>query len=190
MSEDITDKLLHKTITIETEKGKLVYNFGFLNIWQCEMAHSLGLFIVDQEENPAPSFNDKVNSGSANYRSTLYSYLFMLENDENKPKDEIYSKFIRDIIISLKGEDSKGNKNYVQFREVITDFFTGIGEPWIASMLLPNKLKEKTSQRTLLTLMQVIGNMKGNSSNILKNESESKTSTTKENSKKGKEKTS
>lgn len=183
MQTDITDKILRKTITLEFPGGKLIYNFSYLNAWQCEMGHSTGLFAIDQIDNPAATFDEKINSGGANWKTTLMSYLFINEKDEGKTKDDLYAKVIKDIICPLKGEDS-----YPLFKEVIQDFFTGIGESWMISLLLPNKSKEKTRQ-TLLTLAQMYGSMNGNKTSLLKDALESTPSTTKRNSKKGKQKT-
>lgn len=172
MSEDITDKLLHQPIIIEYPEGKLIYNFSELNGWQCEMGYALGLFINDQKDNPPSSFEEQVASGSANWVTTLMSFLFFKENDENKPKDEIYSKFIKGILQGIKGKN-----NMPVFKEVIRDFFSGIGEEWMISVLLPNRSKENAMKKLQWILMQVLGNMNASKLPLSKGESELKTST-------------
>ena len=163
--------ILKNTVAIECDNGiKLIYNFSFLNIWQCEMGESIGRFILDQSENPPDSFETRLKSGGALWLSWLASYLFCREGDEAKSKDELYAHAILDILRNLNGQSE-----YATLKQVTNDFFTGIGQSWMSSMLWPNKSNEKGKQQ-LLTSVLSAAIMNAGRMNSLLGDSDSKPS--------------
>lgn len=154
------EKLLEEPIYFEYEGKRLVYLFTYLCIWQCEIAESLGRFIIDSQENLAPDFVTQLKSGKANWQTTLMSYLFCKESEENSEKNDKYANEIADII-----RKSKNQKQYKVFKEVTKDFFCNIGEEWMMSLLLPDKLKQSKVQnisKIFLAAMQMLGENKMN----------------------------
>jgi hypothetical protein len=168
------EKLLEEPLYFKYDTDKrLVYRYAYLCIWQCEMGESLGRFIVDSQENLAPDFITQLKSGKANWTTSLMSYLFCKEGDENVEKNDKYSKEISDIILKAKNENQ-----YKLFKEVTKDFFYNIGESWIISLLLPDKLKQLKTQNMLKILPSLTEMLNGNKTNLFGGGSESKTLTT------------
>jgi hypothetical protein len=167
-------KLLDEPIYFQYAEGKrLIYSYTYLSIEQCELGESLGRFIIDSQENLSPDFITQLKSGKANWTTTLMSYLFLKEGDENI---ETNDKYFQDILKILRA--TKNNKQYKIFKEVTKDFFCNIGEEWMTSLLLPDKLKQLKTQNTskiFLAAMQMLGESK---TNLLNGGSESKTQTT------------
>jgi len=166
------EKLLEEPVYFEYDDGKrLVYSYPYLCIWQCEIGEALGRFIIDSQENLAPDFLTQIKSGKANWTTTLMSYLFCKEGEENVEKDDKYSKEILDIILRTK------NKNqYKLFKEVTKDFFYNIGEKWIISLLLPDKLKQLKTQNISKIFLAASSMLAENKTNLFGTGLESKTS--------------
>ena len=176
------DNTLKEPVYFDYDGGRLVYSFIYLNICQCELAESFGRFIIDSMESQASDFNTKIKSGSVKWITTLMSYLFCKEGDENLPKEDSYFTEINKII-----SNTKSGFQYKLLKEVVVkDFFYSIGEGWMVALLLPDKLKQMQNQNMSKILTQLIANTNVNKTNLLNEDSGLKTSAIKPNLKKGK----
>jgi len=138
-------------IVIEYNGRKFIYKYKNLSILQAELAREAGEFKRDQLEAQPESFKQILKSRGAHWLPQICSYLFrefkndvLLKFNLDKVETDI-EQFFQELPIEERPK----------LEACITDFFSNIGNPLTASLLLQRERKPNLT-KTLLPLLQTV----------------------------------
>jgi hypothetical protein len=138
-------------IVIEHNNRKFIYKYKNLSILQAELAREAGEFKRDQLESQPDSFNRIIKSRGAHWLPQICSYLF------REYKNDALQKFNLDRVetdIELFFQELP-NDERPKLEATIKDFFSNIGLPQTALLLLQRERKPNLT-KTLLPLLQTV----------------------------------
>ncbi|MBX3045290.1 MAG: hypothetical protein KIT33_12570 [Candidatus Kapabacteria bacterium] len=145
------DENYSEPIVIEYEGRKFIYKYKNLSILQAELAREAGEFKRDQLEAQPESFKQVLKSRGAHWLPQICSYLFREFKDESLLKFNL-DKVETDIEQYFQ---NLPNEERPKLEESIKDFFTNIGFPQTALLLLQRERKPNLT-KTLLPLLQTV----------------------------------
>lgn len=140
-----------KTITIDHNNLKLVYDFNELEIEQAELAREVGEFKYHQTEREASNLGEVLRSRGAEWLPIICSYLFKIQSkgeivpfSRAEAENKLTSHFMK-LPIKYRN-DMKG---------AVEDFFSNMGESGITSVILSDASQLKTRAMLLNMAMKM-----------------------------------
>jgi hypothetical protein len=146
-----TETEVKNIVEKDFEAGGKVYRYCFdsLTVEQAELAREIGEFKYNQLQHPPDNFKQVVKSRSTDWLTIMASYFLReVKNGVVQPftrekAETNVEKFVGALPVSqLEG-----------LKECVQDFFTNMGRPSIASVILQNEQKLSGAEM-LLTLLQ------------------------------------
>ena len=113
---------LNEPVVIEVNGAKLFYEFENLTLHQKELATEILRFKVEQAKKQPAKFDQVMQSGGAEYKLRLLSFLFVPLGEDGQPVQFKRNRADTDILKLI--EQIKGASNSEKVEAALNDFFT------------------------------------------------------------------